>query len=363
MKKLLILVCSLILVVGSFIVFQPLCSVNAFDGEADKPFIVYTLDGNYLFEKSDVSLEDIYISKDFRMYEIKQIDFNEKKAYAEFKKQLKKPNVSVNPYPNQVSTTNKRINLYCTHNDESYTPSDGYDSIYGAGGIHDVARELAKNLRNLGIEVTFNETLHIPHDYLAYSRSEPTAKKLLQENPDALFDIHRDGVSRSYYVTNYNGEERCKVRIVVGQANPNKDENLEFALSLISVAEKMYPWLFADIYYAKGHYNQALYNKMLLFEMGTYLAEKELVLKSVAPLANVINTALFNTTVEPETGDMVIGGNTSNNTPTVNDHLNKVSNENKLALNVSIVLTCVLVTVAVVAVTIPLILQEKTKKD
>lgn len=363
MKKIVLGLICLMFMACSFIIPLGLSGVQAFDGEADKPFIVYTLDGTYLFEKSDVSLEDVYISKDFKMYEIKQIDFNEKKAYAQFIKQLKKPEVKINPYPNKVSATNKKINLYCTHNDESYTPSDGYDSIYGAGGIHDVARALQRSLQNLGVDVTFDETLHIPHDYLAYSRSEPTAKKLLQDNPDALFDIHRDGVSRSYYVTNYNGEERCKVRIVVGQANPNKDENLEFALSLISVAEKMYPWLFADIYYAKGHYNQALYNKMLLFEMGTYLAEKELVLNSVAPLANVINTTLFNTTVNENTGELTIGGNTSATAPTVNEHLNDVANANKLALNASVIITCLLVTVAVVAVTIPLILQEKVKKD
>ena len=33
--------------------------------------------------------------------------------------------------------------------------------------------------------------------------------------------------------------------------------------------------------YAKGHYNQELTSKGLLFEMGTYLAEKEIVLESV----------------------------------------------------------------------------------
>ena len=360
MKKVLLLVMLCLSLTLSF--SGNSISVNAFDGETDKPFIVYTLDGTYLFEKSDVSLDDVYISKQFKMYKIYQIDFNEKKAYAKFVKDIKKPNVSINPYPSQVSSTNKKIGLYCTHNDESYTPTDGYDSIYGKGGIHDVAQALQTSMEKLGIDVTFNETLHIPHDYLAYSRSEPTAKKLLTEKPNALFDIHRDGVSRSYYVKNVDGQERCQVRIVVGQANPNKDENLEFALSLLSVAEQMYPWLFADIYYAKGHYNQALYNKMLLFEMGTYLVEKELVLKSVAPLANVINTALFKTTVNENNGDLVIGGNTSTQTPTVDEHLNNVAKQNKMALNVSVLLTCVFVTIAVVAVTIPLIMQEKTKK-
>ncbi len=337
-------------------------NIVVFANEPNNHFFIYTVDNEYLFEKEDIALNDIYIAKDLKMYEITHIDYSQNKAFARFVKQLKKPNVSVNKHPTQISTNNKKIGLYLTHNDESFVPSDGYDSIYGAGGIHDVARALKNSLQQLGVEVELNETLHIPHDYLAYSRSEKTAKTLLKNNADAVFDIHRDGTSRSYYATNYNGEERCKIRIVVGQANPNKDENLQFALSLLSVAEKMYPWLFADIYFAKGHYNQELNNKMLLFEMGTYLIEKELVLNSVTPLANVINTVLFNTTINEENGDLVVGGTVSETTPTINEHLNKVTKSNQFVLNVSVILTCVLVVVAAVAFFVPLIILDSNKE-
>ena len=78
-----------------------------------------------------------------------------------------------------------------------------------------------------------------------------------------------------------------------GQINSSKVANLQFAMYLMSVAEEYCPWLFLDIYYAKGHYNQALTNKGLLFEMGTYLGEKELVLETVPQLANVIDKTLF----------------------------------------------------------------------
>ena len=338
-------------------------TVYATDGNKDEMFVVYTSDGEKLFERSDVKVNDNYITKNFEMYEVVSVDENNKTAKAEFVKTLKKPNVSVNPNPSQISLTDKKICLYLTHNDESYVPTDGYDSIYGAGGIHDVAKALKNSFELLGINTTLNETLHIPHNSSAYSRSEVTAKELLKTNPDALFDIHRDGVSRQYYVTEVDGKERCKVRIVVGQANPNKEQNLEFALYLMSVAENMYPWLFADIYYASGHYNQALYNKMLLFEMGTYLVEKEMVFDSVHPLAEVINTALYNTTVDSGTGDITIGGNDDPEDPTINDHFNNLQNKTNKRTVISLIIIGVsVVVVAVASVLLVIKTKDKPKK-
>ena len=349
-----------IVTVMCLLLFNPTSLKVYADGESDKPFIVFTTNGTYLFEKSNVEVFDNYISKDFEMFEIIDVNYKNNTATARFVKQLKRPKVSVNPNPSQISAPDRKIALYLTHNDESFVPSDGYDSVYGAGGIHDVAKEFKKQLQLLGINVLLDETLHIPHNSSAYSRSETTAKNLLKNhNPDAIFDVHRDGVGRSYYATNVNGEERSKIRIVVGQANPNKEENLDFALYLISVAEEKYPWLFADVYYAKGHYNQALLNKSLLFEMGTYLIEKELVLKSVAPLADVVNTALYNTTVDGGSGEIVIGGSETALTPTVNEHLNNISQKNKLKTIIGIV-TIISVSVLIgVFVTVVIIKDKK----
>ncbi len=324
MKKFALIIICLIL---SLVLLQPNFVVFAYDGETDNPIIVYTENYNYLFEKSSVEVGDSYITKNYELYEIVSVNYVNKTAIAKFIKNLEKPNIKVNPNRKKVMYgNNKKICLYLTHNDESYVPTDKVDSVYGAGGVHDVAKQLKKEFNNLGIDVTLDETLHIPHDTSAYARSKITATKLLNNhNPDAIFDIHRDGVSRKYYATVYNGEERCKVRIVVGKANPNYQENLEFAMYLLSVAEQDYPWLFSDIYMAKGHYNQGLYNKSLLFEMGTYLIEKELVLDSVEPLTNVISTALYSTTVNDNTGEVVVGGQVTENTPTINDHLNQES--------------------------------------
>ena len=271
-------------------------------------YSIYTTDGSFLFEKDGVLVGDEYLTKDFKKYVVESIDENNQTGIAKFIGIINKPKVDYSTKPNFVSSEGNSIALYCTHNDESYVTGDGTESVYGAGGIHDIANSLKNNLITLGIKTTFDETLHIPHDYNAYSRSSATAKRLLTKEPDAIFDIHRDGTSRSYYISKDGGKEKCMVRIVVGKANGDMAENEEFALYLMSVANELYPWLIKDIYYATGHYNQALSNKSLLFEMGSHLVEKSLVLESVAPLADVINKTLFNTTVNDESGELTING-------------------------------------------------------
>ncbi len=263
-------------------------------------YIVYDEENNIVFENNMVEVGDKIISCDFKEYEIISVNHENQTALAEFTGYYIAPKIK--NYSKGLNFSNvlpdKSVGIYMTHNDESYVPSDGYSSVYGKGGIHDVARALKEEFEELGYRVYFDETLHLPHNSSAYSRSSVTAKNLLDKNPDALFDIHRDGVSRSVYVKTVDGKERCKVRIVVGQANPNKDANLQFAMYLISVAKEYCPWLFLDIYYAKGTYNQNLTNKGLLFEMGTYLAEKELAIEATQFLAKIVDKTLFSTVVE-----------------------------------------------------------------
>ncbi len=308
-------------------------------------FLVFDEEGNLIFERSNVELGDIIITKDFNKYEIVDIDITTKIAKAKFVEKIKKPQiVKKQNGPKTNDVVDKKIGLYMTHNDESFVIGDGVSSINGAGGIHDIAKTISTEMSKLGIKTTLDETIHNPHNSLAYSRSEKTAKKLKNMGVDALFDIHRDGVARSVYVKNIDGVDRCKVRIVVGQANPNKDINLEFATYLFAVAEEYCPWLFLDIYLAKGHYNQSLSPKSLLFEMGTYLAEKDLVKNTVPYLVSVINTTLYSATVEDtnsapnddkneviDSGNIENGG--SNITPDINNNVDSKTPIDKIVID------------------------------
>ncbi len=328
MKNKLFIKKILIVLVFAVLSTQLFCLVPTILAKADvndgnqEIYFVYDENNNVIFESNKVEVGDKIINRNLEEYEIYKVNDSKHEAYAELNGYYQKPNI--NKKSKNLNLSNKSISksvgLYLSHNDESYVPTDNTSSVYGKGGIHDVAKLLATQFEKLNYEVYLDETLHLPHDKNAYTRSSATASKLNNKNVDALFDIHRDGVARSVYVKNIDGVERCKVRIVVGQANPNKDANLQFAMYLVSVAEEYCPWLFLDIYLAKGHYNQALTSKGLLFEMGTYLAEKELVLNSTEYLAKVVDKTLFSTVVDDDNNITVT------DKPQVNDQDNLVNN-------------------------------------
>lgn len=307
---------ALYVVVALCITMQPAKNGKIYaldDGNTSIIYQIVSENSEWLMEKSGVEIGDTFLTSDRRMFEVFAINVEDRIAYARYLATVNLPKISISKEPTSVAQSTKQIGLYMTHNDESYVTGDGYDSIYGAGGIHDIAASLQSNLKNQGIDVYLSTDLHIPHDTSAYTRSRVTAKKLLADHDlNALFDIHRDGASRSTYVKNYQGTDKCSVRIVVGKANPNYAVQTEFATYLVTVAEELYPWLFLDIYFAKGHYNQDLFSKSLLFEMGSHMVEKSLVQKTVPALADVINTALFYTTVDEENGALTIGGNLTN---------------------------------------------------
>ena len=304
-------------------------------------YSIYDEDFNLLFQKDSVELGDGYMSPDKKYYEVVFVDDEKFMGIAKFVRYVKLPNVDVSHSPKRINLERRVICMYMSHNDESYVPTDGVDSVYGNGGIKDVALAFKKQLENNLIDVYFDDTLHIPHDSKAYSRSKVTAEALYSKySPDAIFDIHRDATSRKFYVANVDGEERGRVRIVLGKSNPNMTINEEFALYLVAVANELYPWLITDIYYGGGHYNQSIDGKALLFEMGTYLIEKELVIDSLDELAEVVTTALYNTTVNEESGDITINGVEDEENVVVNEYIEEKQkvNYNALAMSIAIVI-------------------------
>ena len=301
MKK--IFYCLLVLLI---FISSASCSTCKLYAESFSQTTIYDQDGTYITTKQGVEIGDNFITAK-GLYEIVEFSETDGSAKALKIEEIDLPEVIKNNVSNiSTNAQNKTIGLYSTHNDESYINGDGVDSLYGQGGVIDVANKLKEELEKLGTPVVFDDTLHLPHDTSAYSRSKETAQELLNSNATAIFDIHRDAGSRNSYIKNVNGKEVCQVRMVVGKANPNYEKNLEFALYLFDVAKTISPNLFLDIYMAKGHYNQELSSKAILFEFGTEQVEKDLVLSSTKELAKVINTTLFKTSVE-EDGTLSIG--------------------------------------------------------
>ena len=199
----------------------------------------------------------------------------------------------------KAGDSRKLIAMYITHSDESYVPSDGTQSVNGQGGIYDVAREFRDALQQQGIDVILDESTHLPHDSGAYRRSRQTAERLLQKRPDAIIDVHRDGIpDQSEYACSIDGENVSRVRLLVGRGNQNSSVNREFAKQMKAVADKQYPGLVKDIFIGKGTYNQDLAPHAILLEFGTHTISKERVLNSADMMAKVVSNTLYG----PQTG-------------------------------------------------------------
>lgn len=262
---------------------------------------VYTLvdeEGNVLTHYcGECDSGDEYISSDNQHYRVKAVDAQSKTAVAEHLGAADMPDVSWLEMQDSQPVSaigEKKIALYCTHSDESYIEGDGTESVEGSGGIYDIANEFGSSLEELGVTVEISDATHLPHDAGAYRRSRQTAVELLKSQPNAIFDIHRDGIpDPDEYATTVGNEEMSMVRLLVGKSNQNNEANLSFAKQIKAIADKTYPGLIKDIYMGKGAYNQDLAPRSVLLEFGTHTISKDLVLKAVQPMSEVVYKALF----------------------------------------------------------------------
>lgn len=283
--------------------------------EGTSIFTVTDESGALLFSMADSIHEgDEYISADNSLYRIKSLQ-----AYTAIAERIGEetmPDVSwldagaaqavfahadtsIPTAASNADDKRKLIAMYVTHSDESYVPSDGTQSIEGQGGIYDVARAFRDSLQEKGIDVILDESTHLPHDSGAYKRSRRTAERLLKKMPDAIIDIHRDGIpDPEEYTTTIEGKNASQVRLLVGRGNQNSAVNREFAKEIKAIADKKYPGLIKDIFIGKGNYNQDLSPNAILLEFGTHTISKERVLKSTDVMADVVSTTLYG----PQTG-------------------------------------------------------------
>lgn len=162
------------------------------------------------------------------------------------------------------------VGIYHTHSDESYVPTDGSTSIFGKGGILKVGSVLSAALQKLGLNAIHDTSSHDPHDAMSYTRSRRTAAQLLRRRPVALFDVHRDAVPRELYVASVKGQDVAKLTLVVGRENPKIKANLNFAKQLKELNDEENPGLIKGIFLARGTFNQDLFDRSILIEVGTH---------------------------------------------------------------------------------------------
>lgn len=240
----------------------------------------------------EVHLGDEYIAEDDTLYEITAVEGTIARCRAMEKVSAQAPNDAIFVQAPPPDAPKPKIAIYHTHTDESYVPNDGTPTQRGKGTIMLVGDAFEKRLNELGYLVSHSKALHDPHDANAYHRSRRTAMKLLQQQPIAIFDIHRDSAPLKVYSTTINGQNVSKLLLVVGRQNQNRKTTLDFARSIKRATDAKYRGLIRGIFIARGNYNQDLSPRALLVEVGTQYNSREAAERSITLFADVVPSFL-----------------------------------------------------------------------
>ncbi len=188
---------------------------------------------------------------------------------------------------------NRRIAVYHTHNDECYVPARGTPRVDGRGDVHVIGRVFQEKLEEQGVKVIHNENIHLPHDRGAYRRARSTVLELLEEEPDAIFDIHRDAAPWYAYAERVDGEWLAQIMFVVGRQNPHFAVNRSFAFDLKAFLDETHPGLIRGVFIANGNYNQDLHPLKLLLEVGAHENTRRAATEGIACFADGVRAYLY----------------------------------------------------------------------
>lgn len=297
------------------------CSLFLIAAEAHAAhYEIYDENGRLVYITGwQVHTGDQFITADNDRYQIHNVKNNRADAHLIGKVAMAKHSIHTHQVSGIAEAADiPKVAIYHTHTDESYKPSDGTDSINGKGGIVAVGDAFAEALEAHGIKVTHSDTIHNPHDDMAYERSRRTAVKLIKDAPDAIFDIHRDATPPEAYAGIVSNEDVAKVQLVVGRYGATSEQIEEYALQLKASADNVHPGLVKGIFFAKGgDYNQDLHPRAMLVEAGAHTNSREQAERGIAMFADAIPPVLMKKAeASGSTAEAAGIATASDNTPT-----------------------------------------------
>ncbi|HAZ37220.1 MAG TPA: hypothetical protein DEF85_03955 [Clostridiaceae bacterium] len=218
-------------------------------------------------------------------------------------------NSSVNEKPKNVDSSKPIVFIFHTHTTEAYNPNEeekknyiDYNEInkgnYGEG-ICTVGEQLKSELENkYSISCIHDTTVHdFPRREGGYAKARPTIQEYLKKYPSIklVIDLHRDGtdlhkdsVPKNRFTAIINNESYARVLFVVGNRNPNLKINLSVAQKYHAALQDMYPGFSRGIQCADAVYNQDLFGKMILLEVGSNFNTMSEALNTVKIIAKMI---------------------------------------------------------------------------
>lgn len=180
-----------------------------------------------------------------------------------------------------------KVLLYSTHTTESYTKngeiyeeSAAYRTLDEDYNMLSLGALLESELKNRGIEVLRDETLHdYPSYNAAYNHARKAVTQYLKDNPSLalIIDLHRDAGETSSGqlrpLANVADTQAAQLMVVVGTdarglVHPNWEENLSIGLKLQALLERLSPGITRPTCLRPQRFNQDLSPGCLLIEVG-----------------------------------------------------------------------------------------------
>lgn len=179
--------------------------------------------------------------------------------------------------PNLVNNNPSKVQvlIYHSHTSEGYKPGekhnhDGKNNVCAAGD------EIEHELKNYGVKVIHDKSIHDANYSDSYTKSGKTLDKYLEKygDFDLIIDLHRDQVpNKKMVTTKINGESVARYMFVVATKNPHYQKNKAVIDKLLEISNKNFPGLSRGngIYtYEVGmnYYNQTKSNNAFIIELG-----------------------------------------------------------------------------------------------
>ncbi|MGE8017907.1 stage II sporulation protein P [Peribacillus frigoritolerans] len=201
--------------------------------------------------------------------------------------EIKEPDKGVNNQPNQTTNGRKVVEIYHSHNRESYLPylkgvTDPDLAYHSKINITKLGERMVEDLADKGIGSSLDKTDimgNLNNKGLNYAKSYQESRKSVQtalaNNKDLeyLIDIHRDSKRKKHTTITIRGKEYAKIAFVIGGNNPNYEKNAALANKLHKALEKKYPGISRGVMKQGGSshngiYNQDLSGNAMLIEVG-----------------------------------------------------------------------------------------------
>ncbi|WP_052344366.1 stage II sporulation protein P [Bacillus ndiopicus] len=213
---------------------------------------------------------------------------------------------NVNPRPINTTTKPLEVLFVYTHSHEAYKPAvenkTGMQAVYDEQtNIFTMQQAMLNHfqLNNLQGTVLDVDVMNVMKQQgadfpQAYRVVRPYIQEELATNLyDLVIDFHRDAVGRKATTLETPEMSFAKVAFVVGLDHPGYKGNLTYAEALHAAMDNIVPGISRGVMKKSGAgvdgvYNQDLFNKMLLVELGGIDNTEEEILRTVAVLAQAI---------------------------------------------------------------------------